>query len=152
MPSIQIPQGSPVDARRSMTQGPLIISGIPAAESSDLLGKSLLEAGALDVEGTYSCLIETHDWSALDVILKPSAVTGSITPVLNRLYLNRHAVRTATNGVACSAGVVQVISSTTVVGTQRFRLDIAVPASGSITFTPGSSLTAPAALAEYNGA
>lgn len=152
MPTIHIPQGSPADVRRSETQGMLVLSSVPAAESQALIGKSLFDAGELAVEGTYSCEIDTHDWAAFDVILMPSAVTGSITPVVHRMYANKQMIRSTTTGVASVADTAQVISVTTVTGTQRFRVDIAVPNGGSITYAPGDDPTDLAALAEYNGA
>ena len=149
MPSIAAKQISSPDVRRSETQGLLIISKEPAG--AGVIGQTLI-GQTLSVEGTYECLIETHDWSALEVILKPSAVTGTITPVLNRLYANRVEVRTATNGVAFIAGTPQTITSTTVVGTHRFRVDIAVGAGESVTFAASDDPTAQDSLAEYNGA
>lgn len=152
MPIYNIPQGSPADVRRSETQGMLVLSSVPAAEDQALIGKSLFDAGELAVEGTYSCHIDTHDWSALDVILMPSAVTGSITPALHRMYANRQMIRSSTTGIASVPATAQVISATTVTGTQRFQVDIAVPSGGSITYDPGTDPTALTALAEFNGA
>lgn len=151
MPEIYAPQTDAADVRRSETQGLLLITSAPAGDETKV-GKPLIAVGALAVEGTYRCMIHTHDWSALEVILKPSAVTGTITPQLHRMYLGGQAIRSTTNGVGASAGVTDVIATPTVAGTQRFALDLAVPAGGSITFDPGSDPTAPTAVAEFNGA
>lgn len=151
MPELYAPQTDAADVRRSETQGLLILTSTPAGDEG-LIGKPLIAVGALAVEGTYSCMIHTHDWSALEVILKPSAVTGSVTPQLRRMYMGGQAVRSSTAGAACVAGTTDVITASAVVGTQRFRVDIPVPAAGSITFAPGSDPTSPAALAEFNGA
>lgn len=152
MPVYNLPQGSPADVRRSESQGVLTLVSVPAAEDQTLIGQSLLDAGALAVEGTYSCNIHTHDWSVFDVILMPSDVTGSITPEVQRMYANRQMVRSTTTGVASIAGTPQVLSVTTVTGTQMFRLDLAIPSGGSITYDRGGDPTALTALAEYNGA
>lgn len=150
MPTITIPQSSPADVRRSESQGVLIIHGHPAGAEA-VAGKSLLDAGALTIAGDYYCHIDTHDWSALEVHLMASAVTGSITPVLERMYANRQMVRSSTNGVAIVAGTAQTISTSAIVGTQRFRVKITVPGSGSVTFAPGTNPAALTALAEFNG-
>lgn len=151
MPVYNVPQHSTADVRRSEGQGVLILSAVPAGDEAKL-GKSLLDVGALAIEGRYSCDIDTHDWSGFDVVLKPSANTGSITATLRRMYMNRQMIRDDADTGTLTAGNVSVLSTTTITGTQRFRLDIDVPSSGSVTFTPGSDPTALDALAEFNGA
>lgn len=152
MTTLYTRQSSSADVRRSDTQGLLIITAIPAGASESLLGKPLLAAGALTVAGTYSCDIDTYDWSALEVVLMASAITGTVTPHLRRMYASRAAVRSSTSGVGMSAGVSQTLSTSTVVGTQRFRLDLVIAGGGAATFDAGTDPTSPTALAEFNGA
>lgn len=145
-----IRQTNSPDTRRSETQGMLVIDEAPA--SKDVVGQSLLQCGALDVAGTYRCYIDTYDWSAIEAILKPSAVTGTATPYLRRMYANRKQVRDTVSGIAFVAGTPQVLSSTTIIGTQRFCVDIVVAGGASVTFDPGADPTSQSALAEFNGA
>lgn len=151
MPTLNIPQQSTADVRRSEGQGMLIIASVPAGDE-DKIGHALLDVGALAIEGRYSCDIDTHDWSGFDVVLMPSANTGSITATLRRMYANRQMIRDDVDNGTLIATNVSVLSATTITGTQRFRLDIDVPASGSVTFAPGDDPTAWTALAEFNGA
>lgn len=151
MPELMIPQHSPADVRRSETQGILTLHEVPAGDEAKI-NQSLLQAGALAIEGDYVCYIDTHDWSAFEVVLMPSAVTGTITPVVDRMYANRQQIRSTTSGVAFVAGSAQTIAVTTVAGTQRFQLRIAVGAGESVTFAPGTNPAAQTALAEFNGA
>lgn len=151
MPTIYTAQESPADARRSASQGMLIIASAPAAAVAKI-GLPLLDAGALTDAGVYSCYIDTHGWSALEVVLMPSAVTGTFAPSLQRLYYSREAVRTTVAGSNFSAGAAQTLTTTTIIGTQQFRVDFTVPGGGSITFDAGVTASSPAALAEYNGA
>lgn len=151
MPVYNVPQHSTADVRRSEGQGVLILASVPAGDESKV-GKSLLDVGALAIEGTYSCNIDTHDWSGFDVVLMASAKTGAIDVTLRRMYANKQMVREDADSATLTASVVSVLSATTITGTQRFRVDIDVPASGSVTFAPGTDPTALAALAEFNGA
>lgn len=151
MSTIYARQSSSADVRRSETQGLLIVTETPAGGEA-ALGLPLIAAGALATAGTYSCDIDTHDWSAIEATVMASAITGTVTPHLRRLYANRVAVRSSTSGVGMSAGVSQTLSTSTIIGTQRFRLDIVVGGGGSATFAPGSDPTTPTALGEFNGA
>ena len=149
MATIAARQESSPDKRRSETQGYLVIDSAP---DQSFVGQRLISAGALSTAGTYVCHIDTHDWSALEAILKPSAVTGTVTPYLDRMYHNRREIRDTVSGIAFVVATRQVLSTTTVIGTQRFQVRIVVAGGASVTFDPGSDPTAQTALAEFNGA
>lgn len=151
MATIAARQSNSPDARRSETQGYLVIDATPSGAES-VIGQRLVDAGALSTAGTYTCYIDTYDWSAIEAVLMPSAVTGTVTPYLDRLYNNRVMIRDTVSGVGFGAGVRQVLSSTTIVGSQRFQVRIVVAGGASITFAPGSTPSSLAALAEFNGA
>lgn len=147
MPSYSLPQGSSADVRRSTPQGVLLIH---SSTGASVVGQSVLTAGAL-TPGVYVCEVETYDWGTIEVVLKPSAVTGTFAPKIQRLYANGVAVRSETSGSNFGAGAAQTLTLTALNGTTRCRITFTVPGGGSITFAPGTDLASPAALAEYNG-
>lgn len=147
---INHPQISPADVRRSASEGLLVITAAPAAAQA-FIGKALIMAGAINVAGVYDCEIETHDWSLLQAVVKPSAVTGAFAPSLDRMYFGGQAVRSTAAGANFAAGVAQTLDLTDLKGSQRARLRFTVPGGGSVTFAVGADPTNPGAIAQFNG-
>lgn len=149
MTSFAAPQSSPADVRRSASMGHLILSSVPAGAEA-LLGKALIEAGAIDVEGVYGCEIATHDWKDIQVSLLASSVTGTIETTLDRLYCNGQAVRDQDTGTL-SSSVLDVLTRVDLLGTQSCRVTFTLGSGDAMTFAPGSDPVNPTALAEFNG-
>jgi len=147
---INHPQISPADARRSASEGLLVIMAAPATAQA-LIGKALVSAGAINVAGVYDCEIETHDWSLVQAVMMPSAVTGAFAPSLDRMYFGGRAVRNSAAGANFAAGVAQTVEITDLKGSQRARIRFTVPGGGSITFAVGADPTTPTAHAQFNG-
>jgi hypothetical protein len=142
-------QPSSADVRRSFTIGPLVIHEAPAGAES-VIGKSLLDAGVLDVAGAYVCNIDTYDWSAVEVSLQPSDVTGSFAPALERMWWNKQAVRDTEAGANFADDTLQTLALSDLNGTNRVRVKFTIPALGSIEFANTVPAT-PTSLAEFNG-
>lgn len=148
MPELTAPQGSPADTRRSKSMGHLIIHEAPAAAVA-LIGKALLAAGVIDEVGTYVCYIDTHDWSAVDVQIQASAVTGTVEITLDRMYFSGQAVHSQDTGTLTTSA--QTLSLTSLNGAQQCRVTLTLGAGDDMEFDAGADATAPDALAEYNG-
>lgn len=142
-------QQNSADARISQTQFVLILSSVPAAAPTSLIGKALLDAGSLTVPGVYACRIMTEGWSAVDVCLKPSAFSGTnFAPTLRALRWHldaAHSTKTAA-GANFIAGTEQTLSLTGLNGITKCEVVFTIPASTSINFDTAT------ALAEFNGA
>lgn len=124
-------------------QAHLYIKSAPIANVK-VQGKRLLDAGALS-EGAYECSIDITGWEgAVDVVLKPSAVSGgSFAPTLATCRLDGSA-HTSAAGSNFAAATEQTLSITTLRGEQRAKVTFTVPATRTITFGA-------AAVAEYTG-
>lgn len=145
-------QQQQVDVRKAQTQYILVLSAVPAAAAQSLLGKALLDAGALTVAGEYRCRIMTNDWNDMSVHLKPSAVTGTFAPTLEALMWHENTVGTpvahptlTAAGSNFAAGTAQALTLTDLRGVTKADLKFTIPGSGAITFASASS------LAEYHG-
>jgi len=130
------------------SQGYLVISATPVA-ARNLIGKRLIDVGAIDVEGDYECEFATDGMNTIEAVLRPSAVTGTFAPTLRSMYYNRVVTRDSDAGANFAAGVAETLTLTNLRGAQVAKVTFSVPASGSVTFAPGTAFTA--ALAEYNG-
>ncbi len=148
MPQMNMPQPSSADIRRSFPQGMLVIHEAPATAQA-LVGQALL-GQTLSVAGDYVCNIDTYDWGTVEAILKPSAVSGTFAPSIERMYANKVAVRDTTAGSNFSAGAAQTLTLTSLNGTIRCRIKFTVPGGGSLTFAD-TTPAAPTSVAEYNG-
>lgn len=152
MPQFSVPQPSSADVRRSFPSGHLRIKTVPVG-AEVLIGQNLL-GQALTVVGTYTCDVETYDWAAIEVHLKPSAVSGTFAPTLAKFWANGVAVRTgsghAVAGSNFGAGTAQTLTLTDLRGTIKCQVTFTIPGGGSITFANTTPAT-PTSLAEYNG-
>lgn len=149
-------QQSSADIRRAQTQYVLILSAVPATADQSLLGKALLDAGALNVAGEYRCRIQTDDWSAMEVHLKPTAVAGTFAPTLEALLWHEGTPGTpvahpdtanyADAGVNFVANTYQGLALATLKGVTKVDLKFTVPGGGgSITFASATG------IAEFHG-
>lgn len=152
MPSLAMPQPSSADVRRSFPSGHLRIKTVPTG-AEDLINQNLL-GQSLTVVGTYTCEIDTYDWAAIEVHLKPSAATGTFAPTLAKFYANGVAVRTGSGhevaGSNFASGTAQTLTLTDLRGTIKCRLTFTIPGGGSIAFANTTPAT-PTSLAEFNG-
>lgn len=130
-------------------QGFLVITKAPV-DGQAYVGQRVIDAGAINVAGDYECEIECGGAVDVEFHVKPSAVTGSITPTARAMYANRFATKTSTAGAAFGAGVLQSLALSIAKGVQYAKLTFTVPGGGSITFAVGADPYAPSAQAEFN--
>ena len=140
-------QQGAVDVRRSQTQFVLVLSAVPATADQSLIGKALLDAGALSVAGEYRCRIETHDWNDIQVHLKPTAVTGTFAPTLDGLYWHEGtpgtpvAHPTLTDaGVNFVANTYQLLTLASLMGVTKCDVKFTIPGGGAITFASATGV------------
>jgi hypothetical protein len=145
MPTFGHPQGASADVRRADVQGMLNISKAPAAAAAKV-GQALVGAGE------YQCDVRCDDWSVIEVVLMPSAVTGTFAPKIQRMYANGEKVRSETTGSNFAAATAQTLSLSNLNGSRKVRITFTVPGGGSVTFAPGTDPANATALAEWNGA
>lgn len=140
-------QSQSIDVRRAQSPYPLALKSVPATVDLAFLGKSLHDVGALNVAGAYVCEFFTDDWTVVEALLKPSAVTGTFAPTLQVItYVgDAHPVKT-TAGSNFVAATAQVLSLSALNGYGVCQVIFTVPGGGSITFARASN-----ALAEFSG-
>lgn len=136
------------------TQGFLTISSAPAAAGA-LLGKRLIDAGAIDIAGDYECRFASDGMNIVEVEIMPSAVSGTVAPTLSALRYagNFGSARTTMQdaGANLGAGIAQVLTVSDLRGKRVCAVSFTVGAGESVTFDPGTDLANPTALAEYCG-
>lgn len=116
------------------------------------VGVPLVDAGALNVEGNYDVIVPTDGLADIQIHLMPSAVTGSITPVIETLYANGKGAKQAASAAAFVAATLQTVEISDLLGVKAVRIRIPVGAAESVTFAQGADPETPTAVAEYNGA
>ncbi len=131
-------------------QDRLVITAVPAGASSGLIGKTLVEAGALTVAGAYECLVPiTGLRTELQVHLTATIAAGTASSALNTLFHVTNATtpstwinKTAGTGAGSLTTTTRQSSSiATLRGEQLARVTITLASSPNVTFT----------MAEYNG-
>lgn len=137
------------------TQDHLIIDSAPGiyANNKNIVGQRLIDAGALDVAGVYRCIILTDALTNIDILLKPSAVTGvaTLTGAARLMANGVELMEAVTAGVAFVAGTAQTISLTNIRGVCKVAVDITVSGGGSVTFAAGTTPSAQTGWGEYHG-
>jgi hypothetical protein len=69
----------------------LVIAAIPSGAAGDLIGTNLVDAGELTVQGDYYCLVPLGGMvTELEVFLKATFASGTVTSSLNTLYVVRN--------------------------------------------------------------
>lgn len=134
------------------TQGYLKITAAPDG-AIGLIGKTLIEAGALTVAGAYECAIATDGVNVIEVELMPSAVTGSFAPSIKAMRYHQFAsARTAmvSAGANFTAATTQVLTLTDLRGKKIVKVTFTIAAAGVVTFAVGANPASPAAIAEFN--
>lgn len=128
------------------TQDRIVITAVPSTAAGGLVGKTLVEAGALTVAGTYECLVPlTGLTSLLEVHLTATITAGTVTSSLNTLYYVSNATspstwtnKTAGTGTgSLSTTVRQTSTLSTLRGEQFARLTLTLASSPNVTFTQG---------------
>ena len=133
-------------------QDRIVITAVPAAAAGGLVGKSLVDAGALTVSGTYECLIPISGFRTIcEVILTATFASGTVSSALNTLYYVSNAAlpsswtnKTAGTGAGSLTSTTRQTSSfaaANLKGEQFARLTLTLTGIASVTFTQ----------AEYNG-
>lgn len=133
-------------------QGLLIIQFAPTTHQS-VVGKWLIEAGALNVAGVYGGYVPTDSFTNIDFLFKCSAVTGTVTLTgVGRCCANGVELMDAiTAGVAFVAGTGQTLSLTALHGVSKCKWSLTVGGGGSVTFALGTDPAAQTALGEFHG-
>lgn len=144
----QYEQSRAADIALADTQGWLVFKTVPAGQEA-LIGERLY-GQSLSAAGAYTFEIHTNNWDAIEVALKPSAVSGTFAPTLVSLGMTRQAARQTAAGANFAAGTAQTLAITGLRGTKEARLSFTIPGGGSIAFIDASPST-PTAQAEYNG-
>lgn len=133
-------------------QDRIVIAAVPAAAAGSLVGKALLDAGALTVTGAYECLVPISGFRAgLDVILTATWSGGTVTSALNTLYYVSNAAlpsswtnKTAGSGAGAMTTATRqtsTLAAASLKGEQYARVTLTLAGTTSVTFTQ----------AEYNG-
>lgn len=131
-------------------QGHLILAVVPATAANELVGQTLVTAGALTVAGVYRCLIPLAGMvSTLQVHLTATIAASTASSDLDTLYLVESATTPAgwtkktagTGDGALTTVTLQTSTITTLRGEQYAIMDITLGATPNVTFT----------RAEYNG-
>lgn len=93
-------------------------------------------AGVALTEGTYYYSIPVIGNSAVDVTLRPSSISGAITPALYKTMVDRQTIKGAEVpfGAALVDDTQATQSITDLRGEQRVILKIEVPSGASVTF------------------
>jgi hypothetical protein len=142
--SLKLMQGATGVQRR------LLIAKVPATASASLIGRTLIEAGALTVAGIYRCLIPISGLaSSLEVFLTAAWSGGTVSSDLDTLYFVGDTVddttwrkKTAGSGDgSLTTATPQSPTIATLKGEQYAVLDITLTGTSSVTFS----------VAEYNG-
>ncbi len=90
--------------------------------------------GVVLAPGTYTYQIPVAGASAVDVSLRASAVTGTVTPTIVPTFFDGVTAKTtATSFAALAAGVGQTVTLTGLRGERQVLLTITVPGGGSLT-------------------
>lgn len=118
-------------------QDNFIITGIPAGADETLMGEPLI-GKALTVAGVYTCRARTDGIQNIEVHIKASAFTGTVTPAFISTFLDGTAKQTAT--LANISGTAQNVSMT-LVGEKVCVFTLTLAAASSVTM----------ARAEING-
>jgi hypothetical protein len=131
-------------------QDRLVLVSVPAAAAQSLVGKNLVDCGALTVAGTYEVLIPLSGIStALEVHLTATIAAGTVSSALNTLYYVSNASspstwvnKTAGSGAGSLTTTTRQSSTiSTLRGEQFARMTLTLASSPNVTFTQ----------AEYNG-
>lgn len=133
-------------------QDRIVIRAVPAGASAGLIGKTLVDAGALTVTGAYECLIPLSGFrAALDVILTATWSGGTVTSALNTLYYVSNAAdpsswtnKTAGSGAGAMTSTTRqtsTLAAANLKGEQFARVTLTLAGTTSVTFTQ----------AEFNG-
>jgi hypothetical protein len=107
---------------------------VPAAEVQSLINTIVHDAGALDVEGIYEMHIETYGVDAVDVTLRPSAVSGAFAPSAIITLADGSTQKAAVAGANFAANTTQTLEVTGLLGERKVIVRFTVPAGGSVTF------------------
>jgi hypothetical protein len=112
-------------------QDNFIISGIPAGANESLLGHPLI-GQALTVAGVYTCRARTDGIQNVEVHIKASAFTGTVTPAFISTFLDGTAKQTAT--LSAISGTAQN-ASLTLVGEKKCVFTLTLAAASSVTMS-----------------
>lgn len=132
------------------TQNLLVLVAVPATAPGSLVGKALVDAGALTVAGTYDCLIPLSGIvNKIECHLTATIAAGTASSALNTTYFISNAAvpsmwtaKTAGTGAgSLTTASLQTSSISTLAGEQYAWLRITLASSPNVTFT----------VAEYNG-
>ena len=89
----------------------LILSKVPAgakmADGTTMIGRRLIDAGALPVAGVYECEFRIDGCAKLDVRLNATFASGSSTTSGGTLYRDRTTVLQAWTGVGAQSTTVE---------------------------------------------
>lgn len=111
----------------------LVIDSAPVGAKT-LEGTLLKDAGSLAIAGTYLCYVDVPGLATVYAEVKPSAVSGSVTPSFYSTYHDGTTARTTASGAAAFvAGTAQSLSIA-LAGEKRCIFSFTVPGAGSINF------------------
>lgn len=128
----------------------IVIAKVPATAEGSLVGKTLLEAGALTVNGIYRCLLPIAGLAAvLEVFLTATITGGTVTSDLDTLYFVGNSVddstwvkkSAGTGDGPLATGIMLTPTISTLRGEEYAVLDLTLAGVTSVAFT----------VAEFNG-
>lgn len=131
-------------------QGPLIIHTVPATASAALVGKTVVEGGALTVAGAYTCLIPIAGCvDTVQVHLNATFASGTVSSASDTLYwvqdpLTASSWTTKTSATGDGSLTTTVLQTATITGLKGEQYAQCV-------ITLGSSTSATFTVAEWNG-
>lgn len=99
-----------------------------------LIDKALVDCGVMNVAGDYVCRISSKGMNVLEVNLLANAITGSITPTLQSIWLTDGAQRDADVGDVLVNDTGQELTLTDLRGQMYCELVFTIPSGGSVTF------------------
>lgn len=131
-------------------QGLLVLAAVPSGADNGLVGTNLVDAGALTVNGDYYCLVPLGGMvTELEVFLKATFASGTVTSDLNTLYTVRNVSDPSTwvnktagaDAGGMTSATLQEPVITTLRGERFASLKLTLAGVASVTFTQ----------AEFNG-
>lgn len=136
--------GARLDQSATGEQDLLRLDGCTTSISNSLLGKTLVELGSITQVGTLHCDIDVTGMADVEVHVRASAVTGTVTPSCFTTYADGATSKTALTDSGAGdfvANVARTFSISGLKGVKNVRFQFVIGAGEAITFD----------RAEFNG-